>query len=176
MTMLDDKWNLFIFHGNGNKHLFRGLDGVKINLNKNLNRNDYSYMLCSSWFWSQIPHEKILIFQHDSMLLRKGIEKFLDWDWIGGPSWWGGYNGGLSLRSRSRMLHVVKQIKYTGGAEDMYFHHHVGSMAPRHVANEFCCEAYFRLGTLGYHGIHNFMGSRKIHAIKNQYLKKIKVA
>lgn len=168
-------WELYVFH-HLNAPLLEGLNATKINLHKNLDRNSYSSLLSSESFWTQIPHEKILIFQHDSMLLRHGIEEFMQWDWIGAPSG-GHYNGGLSLRSRSKTLEVIKSNKYQGESEDMYFHHgmyHIRArVAPKHAASNFCCEKYFRLGTLGYHGIHYFHSAEKIKLIKNQYDKEI---
>jgi len=166
-------WSLFIFHSDANYHLVKNIPGQKINIRRNLSRDSYSSLLCTKAFWLQIPHEKILIFQHDSMLLKAGIESFLRWDWVGGPSWWQGYNGGLSLRSRSKMIAVVEKCRYAGDSEDMYFHRNIkrvgGSIAPIEVARKFCCEAHFHLGTLGYHGIHNFLQPTEINKIKNQY-------
>lgn len=175
MAMLGSEWRLYIFHGKDNRHLFNNLDARKINLQHNLNRHSYSGLLSTHWFWMQIPHEKILVFQQDSMLLRRGIEQFMEWDWVGAPSWWGGYNGGLSLRSRSKILKVIQECHYTGESEDMYFHRNIGRVggriAPPHVADQFACEAYFRLGTLGCHGIHNFHGQSKRRLINTQYLR-----
>lgn len=177
MKMLDNRWQLYIFHYL-NIRAFEGLKAVKINLNRNLDRNSYSGLLATEDFWNQIPHEKILIFQHDSMLLRRGIDKFLGWDWIGGPSG-GHYNGGLSIRSKSKMIEVIKKHKYNGESEDVYFHHRVQSvsakMAPEEAAREFCCEKYFKLGTLGYHGLHYFHSPEQIKLIKEQYFGKIKL-
>jgi hypothetical protein len=177
IKMLDSRWQLYIFHHlNGN--LFEGLNAIKINIHRGLDRNSYSSMLATEAFWNQIPHEKILIFQHDSMLLRRGIDKFLEWDWIGSPSG-GHYNGGLSIRSKSKMKEIAKRGGYNGEAEDIFFHHRMGGVggkiAPRHIADKFCCEKYFRLGTLGYHGIHYFHSPEQIKLIKNQYFRKIKL-
>jgi len=179
MKMLDDRWQLYIFHYL-NVRAFEGLDAIKINLNRNLDRDSYSGLLATEDFWNQIPHEKILIFQHDSMLLRRGIDKFLEWDWIGGPSG-GHYNGGLSIRSKSKMIEVLKNHKYTkyGEPEDIFFHHRLKSvsakMAPEEAAREFCCEKYFKLGTLGYHGLHYFHSPEQIKLIKEQYHKETRI-
>ena len=46
------------------------------------NRADYNVVLTSESFWeSLICFNRVLIFQHDSGLLRKGIEEFLQWDY-----------------------------------------------------------------------------------------------
>ncbi len=177
MKMLDNRWQLYIFH-HLNGMALNGLNAIKINIHKNLDKNSYSSMLATEAFWNQIPHEKILIFQHDSMLLRRGIDKFLEWDWLGGPSG-GHYNGGLSIRSKTKMIEVIKKHRYNGESEDIYFHHRVGSVgakiAPEHLAKEFCCERYFTLGTLGYHGLHYFHSPEQIKLIKTQYFGKIKL-
>jgi hypothetical protein len=176
MRMLDNRWELYIFH-HLNDSAFDGLKATKINLHKNLDKDSYSGMLATEDFWNQIPHEKILIFQHDSMLLRRGIDKFLEWDWIGAPSdlpsTGSHYNGGLSLRSRTKMIEVIKNYRYSGEYEDVYFHNGMRSMnaniATEEVAKEFCCEKYFKLGTLGYHGLHYFHSPEQISLIKEQY-------
>lgn len=175
MKKLGGVWELYIFH-HLNASIFKDLRATKINIHRNLDRHSYSELLASASFWNQIPHEKILIFQHDSMLLRRGIEEFMQWDWIGGPSG-NHYNGGLSIRSRSKTLDVINRHKHNGESEDIYFHHRMGSVgakvAPKEAAARFCCERYFRLGTLGYHGLHYFHSQEQINAIKKQYFKEI---
>ena len=49
-------------------------------------------LLTSVWFYEQInaTANKILIFQTDSCLLKEGIDKFIDYDYIGAP--WAHYN------------------------------------------------------------------------------------
>jgi hypothetical protein len=77
------------------------------------------------------------------------------------------------------MIEVIKKHKYSGDAEDIYFHHRMKSVganiAPQKIAEEFCCEKYFRLGTLGYHGLHYFHSPEQIKLIKEQYFGKIKL-
>jgi hypothetical protein len=136
-------------------------------------------MLADQDFWNRIPHEKILIFQHDSMLLKRGLEDYLEWNWIGGPSGNGGshYNGGLSIRSKAKTLEVIQKYRHNGEAEDVYFHRgmkNIGAkIAPLEVAQSFCCEKYFKLGTVGYHGLGTFHPHDKINLIKTQYTRKI---
>lgn len=178
IQMMKSSWELYIFH-HLNVASFEGLKATKINLNRNLDRNSYSRMLASESFWNQIPHEKILIFQHDSMLLKHGIEDFLEWDWIGAPSGggYGHYNGGLSIRSKAKTLEVIRKYSYNGEAEDIYFHRgmkNIGAkVATPEAAGRFCCEKYFRLGTIGYHGLHYFHPPERIKLLQNQYIEKI---
>lgn len=176
--MMKSVWKLYIFH-HLNVSSFEGLNATKINLNRDVDRHSYSGMLATESFWNQIPHEKILIFQHDSMLLKRGIEDFLEWDWIGAPSCSNNqcYNGGLSIRSRAKTLEVIRKYPHDGGSEDIYFHRGMIKMgakvAPLEAAGRFCCERYFKLGTLGCHGLHTFHPPERVELIKNQYLKKI---
>jgi hypothetical protein len=73
------------------------------------------WLKCKKW-------SKVLIIQDDGVIIRKGVETFLEWDYVGAP--WidttgNEYlknkvnsnmigNGGLSLRSVKAMLDVVK--------------------------------------------------------------------
>jgi hypothetical protein len=78
-------------------------------------------------FWRRIKGEKVLIFQSDAILLREGIDEFLEYDYIGAPwlkpkenSYVG--NGGLSLRTRDVILEIsmtnkIKEVIW----EDIYF-------------------------------------------------------
>jgi len=177
MKMLDDKWQLYIFH-HLNTNAFDGLNAIKINLHRNLDKHSYSSLLATEGFWNQIPHEKILIFQHDSMLLKRGIDKFLEWDWIGAPS---GvvFNGGLSLRTKSKMIEVIKKHRHNGEPEDIYFHQGMqkikAKIPPYEIAAKFSCERPFRLGTLGYHDIVRYHSLEQIKLIKKQYFREIKL-
>ena len=56
------------------------ISDVKIN-----NANDYNRILTDYTFWADLDYDKVLIFQHDSLLLREGIEDFLQYDYIGAP-------------------------------------------------------------------------------------------
>lgn len=139
--------------------------------------SDYNNLLTSPEFWANIKYEKVLIFQHDSELLRKGIEAFLEYDYIGAP--WKfqekGGNGGLSLRTTEVMYEVTKAFPYSPllGYEDVYFSNHIekvgGKLAPREVCSEFSCETIFKLGTLGTHAIDKYLTPEECKQIRNQY-------
>lgn len=175
MKYLNDKWKLYVFHGPENKEDFKDLNAIKIQCTIR-STYDYNQMITSLNFWNFISQEKILIFQSDSMLLKKGIERFLEWDYIGGPSAINGQphlNGGLSLRSRSIMMKTIAAHQWTGDSEDAYFTKNVpligGKLAPYNIASTFCTEIFFKLNTLGYHGIEKTQGAKEVYAIKNQY-------
>ena len=138
----------------------------------------YSDLLISPEFWNNIPDEEILIFHNDSGLLKKGIEKFFFWDYVGSP-WrspmWGG-NGGLSIRKRSISLKVIERqpIFRHWTHEDGYFcdcmiNYGIGKLAPRMVCEEFSCETIFKMGTYGYHNIRGYLKENQVNLIMNQY-------
>lgn len=141
--------------------------------------NDYNYLLTSESFWQTIPEDKCLIIQHDSALLRRGIEEFLEWDYVGAP--WKfqhhGGNGGLSLRSTRVMEGICSVEKYNrrfDGNEDVFFCNILTlsedyKLAPRKVCKKFSVECIFELGTLGYHAINKYLTQLEINQVINQY-------
>lgn len=141
---------------------------------------DYNKILVSKEFWESMP-EKVLIFQHDSMLLRKGIEDFLDYDYIGAPILdTGCFNGGLSLRSRDMMLKVIEKIPYVMEPnpyrilhEDMYFSAGIrelgGKLPDVETASLFSVETIFCLGSIGYHAIDKHLSPEQCNLIRTQY-------
>lgn len=105
----------------------------------------YNDILKSSQFWKDLNCEKCLIIQEDGIVFREGVERFLNYDYVGAP--WSDSaenlylknsvnpnmvgNGGLSIRNISKMIQVTekyvkekhllfyKNINYT--PEDVYF-------------------------------------------------------
>lgn len=142
--------------------------------------NDYNNLMTSRALWEAIPFDKVLVFQQDSRLLRKGIEAFIDYDFIGAPIRncpFPAMNGGLSLRSKEAMLKVISSEPYRGagvhGYEDIYFCNALaklnGKLPTLEVAQEFSCETQFKLGTLGYHAIGKYLSAEQIRQIHGQY-------
>lgn len=137
----------------------------------------YNRLLTSSRFWKSLPADKVLIFQHDSVLLKQGIAEFLEWDYVGAP--WKfqehGGNGGLSIRDTKAMLKVVETFTWDPmqGNEDVWFCNKLKELdmklAPREVCARFSCEAIFQMGTLGYHQIESHLGIEECNLIKTQY-------
>lgn len=143
------------------------------------NLSDYNTLMTSVDFWSSlIQYDRVLVFQHDSGLLRTGIEDFLMWDYVGAP--WTfqlkGGNGGLSLRNPKKMLDIINNFVYNEsvhGYEDVYFCNHLervgGKLAPRDVCFQFSCETIYREGTLGYHAIDKYLTPEQVNKIMTQY-------
>ena len=147
--------------------------------NENINSiGDYNRLLTSKRFWRNMP-DKVLIFQHDSMLLRDGIEEFLDCDFIGAPikNIPGCMNGGLSLRDKATMLKIISNFPYQGegvhGNEDIYFCNRldwVGASKPdAYEAEGFSVETVFALGSVGYHAIDKYLTPNECDQIRRQY-------
>jgi hypothetical protein len=77
---------------------------------------DVSSFLTKPWFWEQLaPADHVLLFQSDSIICANApqhVDDYLQYDMIGAPIASGmgqGYNGGLSLRSRKKMLDIVRK-------------------------------------------------------------------
>ncbi len=140
----------------------------------------YNILMTSKSFWDNfLYYDRVLIIQHDSALLRKGIEEFLEWDYVGAP--WtfqeSGGNGGLSLRNPLVMSNICNNYVYRAaleGNEDIWFSKLVaieGKLAPRSVCSKFSCEAIYQEGTLGIHAIDRYLTLEQCQKIRNQYGK-----
>jgi hypothetical protein len=187
LEMLDFSWNLHIFCSDQNyellKRTFPGADIINLHFST-LSTQQYNEILTSEWFWKRIIGMKVLIFQTDSMLLRKGIDEFLEWDYVGAP--WKfqehGGNGGLSLRTKQMMIRVIQSYPYSKsmhGNEDIYFSNHLlkiegAKLAPREVCKKFSCETIPELNTLGYHAIEKYLDFEIVNQIKTQYVSHTK--
>lgn len=160
-----------------NRHLKFLPDNCEAYYNSFVNSIDrYNRLLTNIDFWEQIKEENILVIQHDSALLRTGIEEFYEWDYVGAP--WKfqqhGGNGGLSFRKKSAMIECLEKVQYNGGDnEDVYFSNALKllnkNLAPREVCEKFSCETIFKMGTLGYHAIDKYLSKIERDIILNQY-------
>ncbi|CAF0754212.1 unnamed protein product [Rotaria sordida] len=112
-------------------------------------------LLTSASFWHQVQGEKILYFQTDSAICSNSSYKltdFLQYDFIGVPWHRGGsYNGGFSLRSRKKLLHLLEsnraRYRLHETNEDVWLSRnlpHVNArIASTHVANKFSVESIY---------------------------------
>lgn len=139
--------------------------------------HEYNKRLTSLEFWNQFEEENVLIIQHDSSILRYGIDEFYNYDYIGAPIKWIDFpamNGGFSLRRKSAMINVIKNYHYNGlENEDLYFCNGLkqlnGKLPTFEIAKTFSCETIFNLGSLGYHAIDKYLTSEQVNQIKTQY-------
>lgn len=144
---------------------------------------EYNNLLISYDFWN-IPYDKVLIFQHDSMLLREGIDEFLQYDFIGAPIEssrhfpFPAMNGGFSLRTPQAMIECFIKIpryitKYRGHNEDIYYSYissQLGFNLPDYeTARTFSVETIFGLGSLGIHAIDKHLSDTEVNQIMSQY-------
>lgn len=139
--------------------------------------DEYNKLFTSVEFWNKIAEENILIIQHDSALLRHGIEDFYEFDFIGAPIKWIDFpamNGGLSFRHKSAMIKIINEIPYNGTEnEDLYFCRGAEVLNLKlptfDKAKQFSCETIFNYGSLGFHAIEKYLTPDECHKIKNQY-------
>lgn len=139
---------------------------------------DYNRLLTSKEFWNKFKKfDRVLIFQHDSMLLRYGIDEFLKWDFIGAPLYhipFPAMNGGLSLRNPKKMLKCIADWPYRGmnehGNEDVYFcawlNTH-GKLPDIETAKSFSVETVFHPKPLGYHAMAKYLTPEECNLILN---------
>ena len=127
LIKLGEKWSYTIICGNNN-YLFyknmcnkmdRNIKIINIECNNiecnNMNQNKYNNLLLEEKFWDLLTGEKILIHQEDSFIFKNNIDDFMEWDFIGAPifnmSDIYSLNGGLSLRTRSKMIDIIRLKK-----------------------------------------------------------------
>ncbi|CAF0969216.1 unnamed protein product [Rotaria sordida] len=135
-------------------------------------------ILTSSSFWHKVYGDKVLLFQIDAVLCSNSsynINDFLQYDFVGAP-WVGGgcCNGGLSLRTRSKILQMlenkrfrfpVNQINEDGWFTDNlpYFN---GRVAPISIAKKFSVESIYHPRPFGVHKPHtNTIGSYNMNRL-----------
>ena len=149
--------------------------------NNNLSVTEYNKLLTSLNFWEILKGEKILIYQEDSFIFKNNIMDFIKWDYIGAPLPLGTNdtpnsvgNGGLSLRTRSIMIEVIKKISPTDTnynsstinymkinglnypPEDVYFskniqEFNIGKVSHWNIASEFSSESHYNNNSFGGH-------------------------
>ncbi|KAL8775312.1 MAG: hypothetical protein Q9209_000319 [Squamulea sp. 1 TL-2023] len=137
-SVLGPEWPIKILHTAENRDLFyispafqRQTASGHITLqqlpsNVTLNRHAaISELFTRPWLYHQLaPYKHLLFFQADSILCANSprmVEDFLQYDFIGAPidrKYGHGYNGGLSLRNRDKMLEVLERYHYTGDPKD----------------------------------------------------------
>ena len=118
-------------------------------------------------FWKDyFDYERVLIFQQDSNILRKGIEDFFEYDYVGAPcgkivfaesgfetkNYIG--NGGLSLRKKSVILNLIKNDLYNiryNGPEDIFFSQNITNKPTFKKAILFSVESFFSEKSFGIH-------------------------
>jgi hypothetical protein len=79
-------------------------------------RTHVNLYLSRPWLWEQLaPAEHVLVFQADAMLCANAdrtMDSFLDYDMAGAYLNAREYNGGLSLRSRTKLLDILGESRW----------------------------------------------------------------
>lgn len=185
---LGPDWSHTIICGNLNydmveticKNISSNINIIKVDID-NMTQTEYSEFLTTMDFWNLLKGEKILIYQEDSIIFKNNIQEFIDYDFIGAPFLKNSNdtpnsvgNGGLSLRSKSIMMEVIKKIdpiscNYNSSTldymkfvnlefppEDVYFskcmqENIIGLVADWDVAYQFSSETVFNENSFGAH-------------------------
>ena len=146
--------------------------------------NDYNnIMLNISFLTSLQQFERVLVFQMDTMIYRKGIELYYEYDYIGAP--WNPSsnmdtsvgNGGLSLRNIQAMIYCLQNRKNVhvgifnknNIAEDVFYAYAMSQfgykVADVETALSFSIESY------GYN--ENSLGSHKLFVYNSELYDKL---
>lgn len=161
----DKKWGLQIFCGNNNFEFFKEIvkdwgdvDIVNTEVD-DFTKVEYNQYLRTVEFWEQVKGKKVFTFQLDSILLRSGVDEFLNYDYVGAPwrkskedSLVG--NGGLSLRTKDVMIDICKNNPTEEVIwEDIYFVKHLKGKGVPDVdtASKFSMEDVYSSNPLGVH-------------------------
>ena len=186
---LSDEWNIIIFHGSENvdyvKDIVTQISNERItklvNLNvDNLNSQAYSKLFVEKHIiYPHIDTETFLIFQTDSIIFNKNrhfINNFLEYDYVGAPWKWLGYNignGGLSLRKKNKMLEIIENHPYNGSEnEDMYFsfQNTIECKKPNlEKAKTFSVETIFHENCFGVHNCWRYLNHYELNRLKELY-------
>lgn len=185
------EWQLQIFHGTQNlDHIHAafsaaelanvGLVSLEVDNLSNLAHNE---LMCTHWLWSRAAAERVLIFQTDSLICRRGINAFQAFDYIGAPwtvedlwcvgkPWLTqvGGNGGFSLRSRERTLACLDAFSYMRGqCEDVFYVEAMpkvgGKVASRWESLAFSVESVYADDPFGFHAAYKWVTSEQMAAL-----------
>lgn len=161
------------------KFLPESFDMVHIKDESIKSEADYNRLMTSKSFWDNLPYDKVLIFQHDSRLLRTGIEEFYPYDFIGAPLYhipFPAMNGGLSLRSVKAMREVLSNFEWNWrfGNEDVAICNLLNgnkkyNLPSKEIAQKFSVETIFSYNSMGVHAIEKWHHPNQVEELLNQY-------
>jgi hypothetical protein len=205
MSNLNSNWSPIINTSKKGYEFYKTYlqDIVQINHLKELDASKfhidiYNNILKSEDFWDSISGKKCLIIQDDGILLRKGIEKYEEYDYIG-ASWADCVsneyiknnitkdlvgNGGFSLRNVEKMKEVIKNgVKdktwlffknITQIPEDVYFVHGLkkleANMPKYEVGTTFASEEICNYSSIGIHKMWSYHMGELVQTYFNKVL------
>lgn len=139
----------------------------------------YSKMLKDASFWERFAEEKILVFQYDCICCQPLDPRFLAYDYIGAPCGTDFIvlNGGLSLRSRTKMIEAIKANIATDEIEDYFFTNAMVALGARlpdvQTAIEFSVESIYKVLPFGVHGTDkNYHSDQVVKAIVDESISR----
>lgn len=137
---------------------------------------DYNSLMTSKRLWRNLSNfESVIVFQHDSQLVRHGIEDFLQYEFCGAPIAWfqnpfNLMNGGLSIRSPKAMMRVINSIDYDGDAEDLFFCKSLyqlnGFMPTCDEAKKFSVETLWHDSPIGVHAPEKYLSVEQCNKLR----------
>jgi hypothetical protein len=154
MYYLQSGWSLIIYHSEENEYFIKNALKDLPNIEYRLpffpiySVGEYNQFMKDYNFYESLKAKKVLIFQTDSIMLKKGIESFMQYDYVGAPWPWlrTSGNGGFSLRSVDVMMKACRLAcndHNKGTNEDLIFAGFVSKhykLVPFNEAYFFCRE------------------------------------
>jgi Protein of unknown function (DUF5672) len=186
-SVLGPTWPIRIFHSTENAAIFKTSHAMKQYVVSGRivltempaetsfkNHNAVSeFLAADTWFWDQLaPADHVLLFQADSILCSNAPQKvddYFEYDLIGAPidaKYGVGYNGGLSLRNRNKVIEVIKKYDWqeTKKFEDQWFYikmNETGARLPKpDIAKTFSIETIYYDKPLGLHQVQRWQKSK----------------
>jgi len=172
MHFLGEEWGLCIVTSQKNRDFlystFRDWQTVQTRFfeQENLTREEFRNMRKSIPYWESLPGKQLLCFEADTLMCRRGIEDYLQYDYVGAP-WRKSLalsdkirvgNGGLSLRSKQTMIDMIRLGRpKVIPSEDSYFSIHLHlhqedyNLPDLKTANTFAVETMYYPTPLGIH-------------------------
>ena len=157
--------------------------------------DDYNDILKSELIWDMLKArgiKRVLIVQDDGFIVRPGVERFLEWDYVGAP-WRQGQdtlcsmsnpelvgNGGLSLRNVDVMHVITRQNKekerwpgtFSQTPEDTHFakqvHVNNYKLCPRDKALHFASEQVCTKGCCGVHKPWPYLTVQELESLNDE--------
>lgn len=164
---LDERWDFLIFCGINNEAYLEELINKEFEQHKyrikiintkveNYSICEYCDLLMSKEFYEKIPTEVFLIFQLDTLISDKYndyIYDFVQYDYVGAPWYFDNTvgNGGLSLRRKSAMIHIIETCDKFTTVEDLFFSHYAKIKPSLEDAKKFSVETIFSEESFGIH-------------------------
>ena len=182
MKFLPEDTDLHLWVGSETEYLAEKFPNATVRMIVDMSIQKYNQLLTSINFWNlYLDYDRVLIFQSDSTILRRGIEDFFQCDFVGAPwvwQWWG-FNGGFSLRNPRVMKEISEKYPFnvTLGNEDVYYcnimyQKKIGKLASRELGFKFAAEGIFKLGSFGSHATGVWLSKDECNKIKTQYDEK----